>query len=124
MLYIYTCNLRRSNKKNLLVSVLGLVENVLPTTTVNLVNLFLYLRDNQVFFILLLTVRIMSPLRRGGGHIVFGVDPVGVVGGVGVVGVGGVAFLSARYLLNHWMDLDQTGTETSLGQPNRVIRFW
>ena len=30
----------------------------------------------------------MSPLRRGGGHIVFGVDPVGVGG----VGVGGVAF--------------------------------
>ena len=29
----------------------------------------------------------MSPLRRGGGHIVFGVDPVGGVGGVG-----GVAF--------------------------------
>ena len=38
--------------------------------------------------------RIMSPLRRGGGHIVFGVDPVGV--GVVSVGVGvggvGVAF--------------------------------
>ena len=33
------------------------------------------------------------------------------------------SFLSARYLLNHWMDLDQTGTETSLGQPNGVIRF-
>ena len=31
---------------------------------------------------------IMSPLRRGGGHIVFGVDPVGVGVGVGV----GVAF--------------------------------
>ena len=26
----------------------------------------------------------MSPLRRGGGHIVFGVDPVGVGVGVGV----------------------------------------
>ena len=34
------------------------------------------------------------------------------------------SFLSARYLLNHWMDLDQTGTEPSLGQPNGVIRFW
>ena len=34
------------------------------------------------------------------------------------------SFLSAQYLLNHWMDLDQTGTETSLGQPNGVIRFW
>ena len=33
------------------------------------------------------------------------------------------SFLSARYLLNHLMDLDQTGTETSLGQPNGVIRF-
>ena len=33
------------------------------------------------------------------------------------------SFLSARYLLNHWMDLDQSGTETSLGQPNGVIRF-
>ena len=33
------------------------------------------------------------------------------------------SFLSARYLLNHWMDLDQTGTEASLGQPNGVIRF-
>ena len=33
------------------------------------------------------------------------------------------SFLSAQYLLNHWMDLDQTGTETSLGQPNGVIRF-
>ena len=33
------------------------------------------------------------------------------------------SFLSAQYLLNRWMDLDQTGTETSLGQPNGVINF-
>ena len=33
------------------------------------------------------------------------------------------SFLSARYLLNHLMDLDQTGTEISLGQPNGVISF-
>ena len=33
------------------------------------------------------------------------------------------SFLSAPYLLNHWMDLDQTGTETSLGQLNGVNRF-
>ena len=61
--------------------------------------------------------KLCPPSEGVGGHIVFGVDPVGV-------SVGGVAFLSAPYLLNHWMDLDQTGTETSLGQLNGVNKFW
>ena len=47
-----------------------------------------YLIDRYVFYPLPTGICFMSPLRRGGGHIVFGVDPVGVVGGVGV----GVAF--------------------------------
>ena len=43
-------------------------------------------------------VVIMSPQPKGGGHIVFGADPVGV--GISV------CFFSARYLLNRWADFD------------------
>ena len=71
-------------------------------------NMFLHLNFLCGHF--LVVKLIMSPLRRGGGHIVF-------------ICLFYRSFLSARYLLNHWMDLDQTGTETSLGQPNGVIRF-
>ena len=54
-----------------------------------------------------------SPLQRGGGTYCFWCGSRWRRR----------SFLSARYLLNHWMDLDQTSTETSLGQPNRVIIF-
>ena len=43
---------------------------------------------------------IMSPTERGGGHIVFGADPVGV--GISV----DVGFLFARYLMNQWVDFN------------------
>ena len=33
------------------------------------------------------------------------------------------SFLSALYHLNQWVDLDQTGTDTSLGRGKDVIRF-
>ena len=33
-------------------------------------------------------------------------------------------FVSVRYLLNRWMDFDQTCTDTLLGGPNELIRFW
>ena len=39
------------------------------------------------------------PHRRGGGHIVFGADPVGV-------GVSVDTFLFARYLMNRWVDFN------------------
>ena len=34
------------------------------------------------------------------------------------------SFLSALYLLNQWMDFDQTGKNTLLGRGKEVIRFW
>ena len=63
-----------------------------------------------VAFLLLFSI-IMSPPLKGWGTYCFW------------CGSRRRSFLSARYLLNHWMDLDQTGIETSLGQPNGVIRF-
>ena len=53
------------------------------------------------------------PNLRLGRHIVFGADPVGV----------GLASFT-RYLLNRWMDFDQTCTDTLLGGRNKLIRFW
>ena len=32
--------------------------------------------------------------------------------------------MSALYLLNKWPNLDQTGTDTSLGGPQEMIKFW
>ena len=43
----------------------------------------------------------MSPNLRGGGHIDFGVDPVGVD-----------AFLCAQYLVNQWLDSYQIFMDT------------
>ena len=34
------------------------------------------------------------------------------------------SFVSERYLLNRWMDFDQTCTDTLLGGRNKLIRFW
>ena len=53
------------------------------------------------------------PSTEVGGHIAFGVDPVGV---------GHLrSFLSAFYLLNQWVDFDQTCTDTLLGGGKEVI---
>ena len=35
----------------------------------------------------------------------------------------GVGFLSAHCLPNHWVDFDQTGTDTLLGRGKEVIRY-
>ena len=53
----------------------------------------------------------MPPNRRGGGHIVFGADPVGF----------GVA--SALYLPYQRVEFDQTCTDILLGRGKDVIRF-
>ena len=55
------------------------------------------------------------PHRRGGGHIVFGADPVGVSIGT---------FLFARYLMNQWVDFNQTCMDVTLGHDEELIRFW
>ena len=34
------------------------------------------------------------------------------------------SFVSVRYLLNHWMDFDQTFIDTLLGEWKELIRFW
>ena len=34
------------------------------------------------------------------------------------------SFLSALYLLNQWVDFDQTGAVALLGQGKEVVRFW
>ena len=33
-------------------------------------------------------------------------------------------FVSLRYLMNQWTDLDQTCTDTMLGGCEELIRFW
>ena len=53
------------------------------------------------------------PPTEGGGHIVFGADPVGICVGVRVL----VASL------NQWMDFDQTCTKALLGG-SELITFW
>ena len=54
----------------------------------------------------------MSPQPKGGGHIVFGADPVCV------------RVASFPRLLNRWTDFDQTCTDTLLGGRSELIRFW
>ena len=56
----------------------------------------------------------MSPQPKGRGDIAFGADPVGV----------GVASWLHFYLLNQWVDFDQTCIDTLLGQGKEVITFW
>ena len=53
-------------------------------------------------------------------YLVFGVDHVHVSGGSIHTG----SFFSVPYLLNQWMDFDQTCIDTLLGRGNMMIRYW
>ena len=52
----------------------------------------------------------LCPPTRGGKHIDFGADPIGIGFGTGI-GIG-VTFLSAQYLVNQWLDSYQIFMET------------
>ena len=54
----------------------------------------------------------LCPPNRRGGSILF------------LVRLRTRCFVSAHYLLNPWMDFDQTCTDTLLGGRNELIRFW
>ena len=57
--------------------------------------------------------------REGGIHIVFAVDPVGILVSICV------AFcLHSISRMNGWMDFGQTYTDTPLGWGKEPIKFW
>ena len=60
-------------------------------------------------------VGIHCPQNEGqAGHIAFGVDPVDIH----------IASCLHSYLLNQWVDFDQTCIDTLLGGGKEMIRFW
>ena len=63
---------------------------------------------------------IMSPQPKGGGDILFLVR----IPSAWASESASALLLSVRYLLNRWMDFDQTYTDTLLGGRNELIRFW
>ena len=52
------------------------------------------------------------PQSKGVGHIGFGENGVGISVQVGL------------FLLNQWMDFDQTFINTLLGGPKELVNFW
>ena len=66
----------------------------------------------------LILTSLCPPNPEGGGYVVFGATPVGVGFGVGIR-----FFVSVHYLLNQWMDFDQTCIDTLLGEGKELIRF-
>ena len=69
--------------------------------------------------IVLSMIKILCPPTWGRGHYVFGADPVSVS-----VWLCRCNLLSALYLLNEWMDFDQTYTDILLDWGKMLIRFY
>lgn len=61
----------------------------------------------------------LSPPPKGGGHTAFCADP-----NVSQRQHWRDNFLSAKYLMNEWMDLKHISMAITLGQDEDLIRFW
>ena len=57
------------------------------------------------------------PHQKGGGHNVFGADPVGI-------GVGVTVRVTLSYLMNRWVDFNEICMDVTLGHNEELIRFW
>ena len=89
---------------------------------------FLQTADDTINDIVCFQVRVLAnlitffyvlPTEGERGHTAFGADAVVICFGVIV----GVAFLSALYLLNQWVDFDQTSIDTLLRRAKEVNTF-
>ena len=72
------------------------------------------------------SVELELGLHRSYNHIAFGVDPMhqySFLSALWILCISTVSCLHS-YLLNQWIDFDQTGIDTLLGLGEEAIRFW